>query len=117
MSSDSDWRATLEETQTVTAPIVETLVDLHGDRAKRAITAVTESRIKQYKDFIVVVGHQDEYIIEQQSCTCDDTKYNLDADNPTDICWHVIATEIAIRTDALDEYDIWYTDVWDGYQN
>lgn len=105
----------LEETQTLTAPIVDTLIDHHGDRAKRAITAVTESRIKQYKDFTIVVGHHEEYIIENNSCTCDDVQYNLDHDDPTDRCWHSIAAEIATILDTADHHDIWYTDVSNKY--
>lgn len=112
MSSHPDWQTTLKETQTLTAPIVETLIDIHGDRAKRAITAVTESRIKQYNDFTIVVGYTDEYIIENKSCTCADEKYNLDTDNPEDRCWHSLAVEIATILDTIEEHDLWYTDVW-----
>lgn len=115
MTANTDWQSTLAETQTLTAPIVDSLIELHDDRAKRAVKAVAESRIKQYKDFIVVVGHHDEYIIEDDSCTCEDAKYNLDSEDPEDRCWHSIAAEIATILETTDDQEIWYTDVWDGY--
>jgi predicted nucleic acid-binding Zn finger protein len=69
--------------------------------------------VKEYRDFTVVVGHGDEYIVEDDSCTCKDAEYNLDAGDPTDLCWHAIAVAIAERIDAVDHHDMWYSDVRD----
>ena len=108
-----DWRPRLAETGELSAPIVKAILDQHGDRGQRAIEAVTEERVKQYKDFTVVVGHSDEYVVEDESCTCEDATYNLDPDDPTQRCWHALAVTIATRIDAVDHHDMWYSDVRD----
>lgn len=106
-----EWEQALAETGRLTSSAVDRIIKIHGDRGKRAIEAVGEQRIKQYRDFIVVVGHEDEYVIEAGSCVCEDARYNLDPDDPTALCWHVIATKIAMAIDAIDQHDMWYSDV------
>jgi predicted nucleic acid-binding Zn finger protein len=110
-TAGDDWRARLEAAGQLDPDIVDILLSVHGDRGRRAIDAVAEVRIKQYKDFTVVVGHEDEYIVEDGACTCKDTTYNLDADDPEQQCWHALAVTIARRIDAVDHHDMWYTDV------
>lgn len=105
------WRDNLNETNRLTPPIVEDILDMHGDRGGRAIDAVTEGRVKRYRDFAVVVGHDDEYVVEGRACTCLDATYNLDTSDPTQRCWHSIAVQIATTIDAVDEHDMWYSDV------
>ncbi len=111
MEPGEDWRGALADAGELTPAIVSAILDAHGDRGKRAIEAVTESRVKRYRDFTVVVGHDDEYIVEDDGCTCKDAEYNLDAEDPTDLCWHAIAVAIAERIDAIDHHDMWYSDV------
>ncbi|AOW81057.1 zinc finger SWIM domain protein [Halodesulfurarchaeum formicicum] len=111
MDSPADWRAALAETGELTPEITSAILDAHGDRGKRAIEAVTESRVKAYRDFTVVVGHGDEYIVEDDGCTCEDATYNLDEEDPAALCWHAIAVAIAERIDAVDHHDMWYADV------
>jgi predicted nucleic acid-binding Zn finger protein len=106
-----DWRGALAEAGELTPEVVSAILEAHGDRGQRAIEAVTESRVKRYRDFTVVVGHGDEYIVEEDSCTCKDAAYNLDSEDPTDLCWHAIAVAIAERIGAVDEHDMWYSDV------
>ena len=108
-----DWEQALEAAGELTPQIVDRLVSLHGDRAQRAITAVGENRVKEYRDFVVVVGHQDEYIIEDDGCTCKDAEYNLDPADPDQLCWHAIAVRIARALGEIDEHDMWYSDVRD----
>lgn len=108
-----DWRTRLEAAGELRAPIVKAILDQHGDRGQRAIEAVTEQRVKQYRDFTVVVGHSDEYVVEDGSCTCEDAQYNLDPDDPSQRCWHALAVAIATRIDAVDHHDMWYSDVRD----
>ena len=111
MDPGEEWREALAEAGTLTPEVVSAILDAHGDRGQRAIEAVTESRVKEYRDFTVVVGRQDEYIVEDDGCTCKDAEYNLDADDPTALCWHAIAVAIAERIGAVDHHDMWYSDV------
>ena len=86
---------------------------LHGDRGQRAIEAVGENRVKEYRDFTVVVGYEDEYVVEEDACTCKDAEYNLDPTDPEQLCWHAIAVRIARAIGETDEHDMWYSDVRD----
>jgi predicted nucleic acid-binding Zn finger protein len=107
----ADWRRALEREGELTAPIAEALIEGHGDRGARAIEAVSESRVKQYRDFTVVVGHEDEYVVEDGGCTCKDSEYNLDPTDPDQRCWHALAVDIAERVGAVDHHDMWYSEV------
>ena len=105
------WQAALEEAGELTPDIVERISRVHGDRGLRAIEAVGAGRVKVYRDFTVVVGNLDEYVVEGGGCTCKDSEYNLDPDDPTQLCWHVLAVAIARRIGHLDYHDMWYSDV------
>lgn len=111
MAQGPDWQRKLAEAGELTPEIVAEILEKHGDRGQRAIDAVTESRVKEYLDFTVVVGHEDEYIVEDGACTCADAEYNLDPDDPTALCWHAIAAIVAEGIDAVDRHDMWYSDV------
>nr|WP_245188518.1 SWIM zinc finger family protein [Halarchaeum rubridurum] len=108
-----DWRDALGAAGELTPEIVARVLDAHGDRGRRAIDAVGEGRVKQYADFTVVVGHEDEYVVEDGGCTCRDSQYNLDPDDPDQRCWHVLAVEIAERVGAVDHHDMYYSEVRD----
>ena len=105
------WQSALEAAGELTPALVEQIARVHGDRGVRAIEAVAERRVKEYRDFTVVVGHEDEYVVEGGTCTCKDTTFNLDPEDPTALCWHVIATKIARRIGTVDHHDMWYSDV------
>ncbi|SEO55798.1 hypothetical protein SAMN04487948_103221 [Halogranum amylolyticum] len=107
----ADWRAALEDAGRLTASVAETIVSIHGDRGLRAIEAVAEHRVKQYRDFTVVVGYDDEYVVEDGGCTCKDSSYNLDPEDPDQRCWHVLAVDIAEALDEVDHHDMWYSEV------
>jgi predicted nucleic acid-binding Zn finger protein len=113
MTAVDEWTQLLHETGELTPEIVDRIVAVHGDRGQRAIEAVAESRVKEYRDFTVVVGHDDEYVVEDDGCTCKDAEYNLDAADPDQLCWHAIAVRIARAIGELDEHDMWYSDVRD----
>ncbi|GGN99860.1 hypothetical protein [Haloarcula pellucida] len=113
MTAVDDWVALLESEGTLSPEAVTAIVDAHGDRGQRAIEAVGESRVKGYRDFTVVVGYEDEYIVENGGCPCADAEYNLDSEDPDDLCWHAIAVRIAEAIDAVDDHDMWYSDVRD----
>jgi predicted nucleic acid-binding Zn finger protein len=106
-----DWQAALAAEGRLTAAIVDAIVSRHGDRGRRAIEAVSEGRVKQYRDFTVVVGHDDEYVVEAGGCTCKDAEYNLSPDDPDQRCWHAIAVDVAEGVGAVDHHDMWYSEV------
>jgi predicted nucleic acid-binding Zn finger protein len=108
-----EWTADLAATGELTPPIVDRIVSVHGDRGQQAIEAVAEKRVKAYRDFTVVVGHDDEYIVEDDGCTCKDSEYNLDQADPDQLCWHAIAVRIAEAIGETDDHDMWYSDVRD----
>lgn len=109
--SSGDWETLLEAAGELTPEVVEALLDAHGERGRKAIDAVSEQRVKAYKDFTVVVGHGDEYIIEDGRCTCKDATYNLDPEDPDQRCWHALAVELAEHLGAVDRHDMWYAEV------
>jgi len=106
-----EWERALAARGELTPQLVDRIVDLHGDRGRRAIDAVGEGRVKEYNDFTVVVGQQEEYIVEDDSCNCKDAQYNLSASDPEQLCWHAISVRIARALEATDEHDMWYADV------
>ena len=106
-----EWERLLDNEGELTPEAVERITETHGDRGTQAIEAVGERRVKQYRDFTVVVGHTEEYVVEAGSCTCKDAKYNLDSTDPEQLCWHAIAVRIARAIDATDDHDMWYSDV------
>ena len=111
VTSVEDWQALLESAGRLTPEAVDGIVAVHGSRGRRAIDAVGEGRVKEYNDFTVVVGHEDEYIVEDGGCTCKDATYNLDPEDPDQRCWHALAVEIAEGVDAVDRHDMWYAEV------
>jgi predicted nucleic acid-binding Zn finger protein len=106
-----EWERLLEAAGELTSEAADRIIAVHGDRGASAIEAVGERRVKGYRDFTVVVGHSEEYVIEDGGCSCEDSRYNLDPDDPTQLCWHVIAAKIARRIDAVDHHDMWYSEV------
>lgn len=114
-SSDDapEWRRTLASEGELTPDVVAAILDAHGDRGSRAIEAVGEGRVKEYQDFPVVVGHSDEYVVENGACTCKDAAYNLDPADPEALCWHALAVEIARAVDEVDRHDMYYSEVRD----
>jgi predicted nucleic acid-binding Zn finger protein len=111
VSAVDDWESKLEAAGELTSDAADTIIAAHGDRGVRAIEAVGEDRVKEYRDFTVVVGHSEEHVVEDGGCECEDSRYNLDPEDPTELCWHVIAAKVARRIDAVDHHDMWYSEV------
>jgi len=111
--TETAWRRELAEAGELTPTAVDTLMSRHEGRGARAIEAVSEGRVKRYQDFTVVVGHEDEYVVEDGGCTCKDSEYNLDPEDPTERCWHVLAVAIAERIGEVDHHEMWYSEVRD----
>jgi predicted nucleic acid-binding Zn finger protein len=106
-----EWQADLAAAGELTPDVVDRITSVHGDRGASAIEAVSEGRVKQYRDFTVVVGHREEYVVEDGGCTCKDAEYNLDSEDPTQLCWHALAVAVAERIGAVDHHDMWYSEV------
>jgi len=81
----------------------------HGNRGKKGLEIVRERRVKRYKDFHIVVGETDEYVVEGTFCTCKDFLFNASRSDVK--CSHVIAVEIAEQKGIVDAVDAWYQDV------
>ena len=62
--------------------------------------------MKKYLDFFVVVGGSDEYVVEEEFCTCSDALFRRGE------CSHVIAVRIAALTGQYQEFPLWYQDGW-----
>ena len=111
MTAVDEWEQLLVDAGELTPAAVDRIATVHGDRGVRAIEAIDERRVKEYNDFTVVVGHEDEYIVENDGCTCKDAEYNLDADDPEQLCWHAVVVRIARAIGAVDHHGMWYSDV------
>lgn len=98
----------LREEGGLTPEIRHEIVCALGDRGRKALAAIDEGRVKKYRDFFVVVGATDEYIVEEDVCSCRDFIFRKGR------CWHVLAVAIASLTGDYEEFDLWYTDTWSG---
>ncbi len=81
----------------------------YGNRGKKGLEIVNERRVKQYKDYFVVVGESDEYVVEDDLCTCRDFLFNNAKHGVK--CSHMIAVKVAKQKGLVDPVDAWYQDV------
>ncbi len=98
----------LERDRTLTPELREEIARLYQERGKKALKAIGEGRVKKYRDFIVVVGSSDEYVVDEDFCSCRDFVFRKGR------CWHVLAAKIAVLSGDFEEVDLWYTDSWSG---
>jgi predicted nucleic acid-binding Zn finger protein len=103
-----DLMTRIREQGVLTSAFREEILLMFGDRGRKALKAIDERRIKKYRDFFVVVGTSDEYIVEDEFCTCPVYYYRGGG------CWHVLAVKIAALTGDYEEYDLWYQDCWNA---
>ena len=101
----SIWQK-MERGRALTPEFRACIEQAYGERGKKALMAVDNGQVKRYLDFFVVVGHSDEYIVEDDFCTCSDFLFRGRE------CWHILAVRIAERTGVYESYDLWYQDVW-----
>ncbi len=87
---------------TLTPEIREEFRRQYGERGKKALKAVDEFRVKKYRDFFVVVGFSDEYLVDEEFCSCGDFLYRGRE------CTHLLAVRIAKKIGVFEEYDSWY---------
>jgi predicted nucleic acid-binding Zn finger protein len=81
----------------------------YGNRGNKGLQIAKEKRVKRYKDFYVVVGETDEYIVEGSVCTCKDFMFK--ASRNILKCSHIIAVEVAEKEGLVDVIDAWYQDL------
>jgi len=95
----------LREVRQLTPGLADEIVHLFGEPGRKALVAVEEGQVKKYLDFFVVVGRSDEYVVDEEFCTCRAQVFR-------GFCWHVIAAKIAEITQKFEEIDEWYLDSW-----
>ena len=78
----------------------------YGKRGEKAFFYVKDGRVKKYRDFFVVVGRE-EYLVDEDFCTCKDFQLRLKGKRP---CAHILAVIIAKRLKVYDEIDAYYVD-------
>ena len=61
--------------------LYKSLLLTFGKRGEKAFNYLKEDRIKKYLDFFVIVGDE-EYIVEENFCTCNDFQINLKGKHP-----------------------------------
>ncbi|MDD1706374.1 MAG: SWIM zinc finger family protein [Methanoregulaceae archaeon] len=96
----------LAEKKALTPELREEIIHIYGERGRKALQAIDEQRIKKYRDFFVVVGASDEYVVDDDFCTCRDFIFRKGR------CWHELAVRIASAIGSFDEIDLWYQDTW-----
>lgn len=78
----------------------------YGKRGEKAFFYLVERRVKKYRDFFVVVG-EEEYLVEENYCSCKDFQINLRSKKP---CAHIIAVKLSELTELHDYVDDYYID-------
>ncbi len=86
--------------------LYKALSDAYGKRGEKAFRYVKERRVKEYRDFYVVVGRE-EYVVDEDFCTCKDFQINLRSKG---LCTHIIAVRIAKALGLVDKIDAYYVD-------
>ena len=99
------WKI-LEKEKRITPEARRLIGERYGQRGVKALEIVDEGRVKKYLDFFVVVGSSDEYVVEEEFCTCSDALFRRGE------CSHVIAVRIAALTGQYGEFPLWYQDGW-----
>jgi predicted nucleic acid-binding Zn finger protein len=102
---EQDLWESLERDDALSIDLQERFLRFYGERGRKAVLAVVESRVKKYLDFFVVVGTSDEYVVEDMFCTCRAQVFRGGS------CWHVLAARIAELTGRYEAVDEWYQDL------
>jgi predicted nucleic acid-binding Zn finger protein len=92
----------------LTEEIEKQIAREYGIRGRKAIEVVRAGRVKKYRDFFVVEGKGDLYVVEGDFCTCRDYLYRLSKNGG--LCYHSLAVRIAAATGQYEQVDAWYSD-------
>ena len=89
---------------------IEKLEQIFGERVKKALELVGRNRVKRYvfkpSNIVrwVVNGHNNDYLlIESSFCTCKDFLFKAIMKKNIPSCYHLLAREIAERTNKFTE--------------
>lgn len=77
---------------------------LYGAKGEKAVRAAKEGHVIQYRDFCVVIGTTDTYVVDEEFCTCADFTYRESQ------CWHLLAYRTAKALGMIVQRDEWYLD-------
>jgi predicted nucleic acid-binding Zn finger protein len=100
----SDLWQRLADTQELNEDLRSAIEAELGSRGKKALAAIDTGKIKKYLDFFVVAGRTDDYVVDEDFCTCGDFMFRGRT------CWHLIAVRIALATGRFERVNSWYTD-------
>ena len=102
----SDLLQRLSEKKTLDTTMRVAIEQEYGMPGKKALAAIDTHRVKKYLDFFVVTGKTDEYVVDENVCTCRDFIFRNRE------CWHLLAVRIATITGLYDSVDQWYQETW-----
>lgn len=106
LASSPDCWQVLEKAGSLTPEVRSCIIGRYGERGRKALQAVDEDRVKVYRDFYVVVGRSDEYVVEDDFCVCSDFLFR----GKGVPCSHILAVRIAKAVGKAESYPIWYVD-------
>ena len=98
----------LQKAGRLTPELEEQIVREYGARGRNAIDLVRAGRVLKYRDFYVVRGRKDLYVVEGDFCTCRDYLYRLSIKGG--YCYHSLAVKIADAIGQYERVDEWYAD-------
>lgn len=98
----------LQNAGSLTEDLEQRIVREYGNRGRKAIDLVRAGRVQKYRDFFVVEGKDDLYVVEGDFCTCRDYLYRLSQSGG--LCYHSLAVRIADATGQYERVDEWYSD-------
>ena len=102
----SDLWQQLQKRKDLDDTLILAIEQEYGVRGEHALAAIDSHRVKKYLDFFVVSGKTDEYVVDENICTCRDFIFRNRE------CWHILAVRIAEACGSFDRIDLWYQDNW-----
>jgi len=80
----------------LTARVKRAVVELYGERGKKALRVVSEGKVRKKGEIWVVEGKTDTYEIVKDLCYCMDFTLNIVTGKAgVDMCYHILAKKIS----------------------
>ena len=86
--------------------LLRVLSKVYGKRGEKAFFYVKRGKVRRYRDFFVVKGRE-EYVVDDDFCTCKDFQIRLRCERP---CAHIIAVAVAKKSGIYERVDRYYVD-------